>query len=48
MIINYDDQLNEVVDKVNEALEEKGFEFSYNEEESGDGFVMYDLVEKNK
>lgn len=42
--VNYDDKEDEIVDKVNEVLRKLGVAFVYNEERSGDGYVIYDFV----
>lgn len=42
--INYDDQLEDVMEKVNEALEEQGLHFVADGLEH-DGFMLYTLAE---
>lgn len=48
IIIVYDDQPDEVVDKVNEALIEEGLEFVCIKDDCGDGSVHYDLIRRKE
>jgi hypothetical protein len=46
--IDYDDQPDDVVNKANVALEPLGIQFVLNEPACGDGFMIYDVVQKQE
>lgn len=45
--IEHDDQPDEVVEKINKALKRVGFELTYEDDESGDGFITFTLRDTN-
>jgi hypothetical protein len=47
MRIDYDDDTLTVIEKINEELQAFNLAFEAKDDEHGDGFMVFDLVEKD-